>query len=279
MKKNKKSKKNNKLLKNFFFFLLKIPIYLIVFIAKSIIYLSKLIFKLISYLFLYSKRKIISNKSKKESTLKKSFKIILTESGSFNSFLNSISKKDSLIGLILGKRGSGKTAFAITLLENLQTITNKKFYAIGFDEKEMPHYIKVVKEISQIKNNSLVLIDEGGIMFSSRSSMSDANKFLSRLMLIARHKNITILFISQNSSNIDINVLRQSDFLILKSSALLQKDFERKVIQELYDKQKENFENFKKDKGITYIYSDNFKGFVSNSLPTFWKESISKSFR
>jgi hypothetical protein len=90
---------------------------------------------------------------------------------------------------------------------------------------------------------------------------------------------LSILFISQNSSNLDVNIIRQADFLVLKPSALLQKNFERKIIQEIYEKSSKGFEKFKEVKGLTYIYSDKFLGFISNSLPSFWSRGISKSFR
>ena len=150
---------------------------------------------------------------------------------------------------------------------------------MGFKESEMPSWIKVVKDVEEIENDSFVLIDEGGILFSSRNAMSNANKLLSGLILISRHKNLNILFISQNSSNLDVNILRQADFLVLKPSSLLQKDFERKIIQKLYEKTEDDFEKFKENKGITYIYSSNFTGFVSNLLPSFWGAEISKSFK
>ena len=69
---------------------------------------------------------------------------------------------------------------------------------MGFNPHEMPSWIQVVEEISHLGNNAFVLLDEGGIMFNSRNSMSNINKFLRELMLIARHKNLSILFISQN---------------------------------------------------------------------------------
>ena len=109
--------------------------------------------------------------------------------------------------------------------------------------------------------------------------MSAANQFLSDLILIARHKNLTILFISQNSSNLEVNILRQADFLVLKPSSLLQKEFERKIIQKMYEDTSAKFEKHKKVKGLTYIFSGDFKGFVANPLPSFWGQSISKSFR
>lgn len=207
------------------------------------------------------------------------FEVVEKEKGEYKKWFNNLVSSDSRIGVILGARGSGKTAFAVKLLENLYSKTKKKCYAIGFDENEMPSWIDVVSDISEINNNAFVLIDEGGVLFSSRNAMSNANKILSELILIARHKNLSILFISQNSSNLDVNILRQADFLVMKPSSLLQKDFERKIIQDVYEKTAKKFDKYKSKKGITYIYSDLFNGFVVNPLPSFWGTKLSKSFR
>ena len=206
-------------------------------------------------------------------------KVLDTVLGKYEKWIDKAYNSDSQIGIILGARGSGKTAFGIKFLENYHVKNKKKCFAIGFNKNDLPSWISGVKEVSEIENDSYVLIDEGGVLFNSRSSMSSANKLLSQLMLIARHKNISILFISQNSSNLEVNILRQADFLVLKPSSLLQKDFERKIIQNIYNKSKAGFEKFSSDKGLTYIYSGAFSGFVSNPLPSFWKENLSKGFR
>lgn len=207
------------------------------------------------------------------------FAVVKRDTGDLDKWENNFYSSDSKIGIILGARGSGKTAFGIKMLENSHVKTKKKCYAIGFDENEMPEFINVVQSAQQITNDSVVLIDEGGVLFSSRNAMTNANKMLSDLILISRHKNISILFISQNSSNLDVNIIRQADFLILKPSSLLQKDFERKVIGKIYDSLQNKFKKYQDTKGLTYIYSDQFRGFITSPLPSFWKTSISKSFR
>ena len=260
----------------------KIPGYLgkgILLLIKSPYYLGKGI-----YLLGKETNKKIKEKNiqkKREEILPKydKFEVLLKEHGDYENWEDKISKADSQIGIILGARGSGKTAFGIKLLENLYSKHKRKSYAIGFKEDEMPSWITAIENIEQLGNDSFVLIDEGGILFSSRESMSNANKFLSKLILIARHKNLSIIFISQNSSNIEVNVLRQADFLVLKPSSLLQRNFERKIIQKIYGEAEEHFQKFKDKPGLTHIYSDEFKGFVVNPLPSFWKTSISKSFR
>ncbi len=265
-----KKKKDDTLiyLGKFFWFILKIPYYLI----KGIYNLIKWCSNKINKNRNLNKRKSLTSKYEE-------FEIIQVFSGSYKKWIQEVYNSDSQIGIVLGSRGSGKTAFGIKLLENIHAKCKKKCYAIGFKEDEMPSWINVISDISQIENNSFILIDEGGILFSSRKSMSSANKILSDLILISRHKNLSILFISQNSSNLEINILRQADFIVLKKSSLLQKEFERKIIQKFYGETEKGFEKFKDVQGLSYIYANNFKGFISNTLPSFWKESISKSFR
>jgi len=149
---------------------------------------------------------------------------------------------------------------------------------LGFKSETLPNWIQVIKEINEIENDSVLLIDEGGIEFSSRKSMSGSNKLLSELLLISRHKNLSVLMITQSSSNLEVNAIRQADYLIMKPSSLLQKDFERKKIKEIYESVSQDFEDLKEDLGLTYIYGSNYAGFVSNSLPSFWDENVSKGY-
>src|SRR3989344_5336831 len=264
----KKKRVDNFSLWKFLWFLLKIPYY----IAKGIYNLIKWIYSL------FEKNKVLS---KRKSLIAKyeEFKVVQDIDGDYKKWIQDVCNSDSQIGIVLGSRGSGKTAFGIKLLENIHSKCKKKCYAMGFKEEEMPSWINIIFQISEIENNSFVLIDEGGILFSSRKSMSSANKILSDLILISRHKNLSILFISQNSSNLEVNILRQADFIVLKKSSLLQKEFERKIIQKFYEETLASFKKFDKIQGLAYIYSNNFKGFISNTLPSFWKEGISKSFK
>lgn len=204
--------------------------------------------------------------------------VVETLKGKYDSFWSKITTVDSLIGIVIGARGSGKSAISLSIAENLKG-TKKRFYALGFPNSSLPNWLIVVDNIDAIENDAFVIVDEGGILFSSRESMSDANKLLSDLLFIARHKNLSILFVSQNSSNLEINTLRQADFLIFKKSSLLQKNFERKIVAKIYEEYSEGFEKYKKNKGIALLYSDDFIGFIENELPSFWSVNVSKSFR
>ncbi|MDP3742361.1 MAG: zonular occludens toxin domain-containing protein, partial [Candidatus Micrarchaeota archaeon] len=183
----------------------------------------------------------------------------------------------SAVGIILGARGSGKSVLGMRLLENAKA-KGRKVQALGFASSSLPSWIECIDSIEKAKNNSFLLVDEGGITFSSRSSMGDANKLLSQLLFISRHKDLSVLFISQNSANIDVNAIRQADYLLLKKSSLLQLDFERKKIKEIYEQSSAGFAKYSAIDGVTFVYSDEFRGFIANGLPSFWSEGISKSF-
>ncbi len=286
MGKKKQGRPKDNFLLKILIFIVKLPHYLVLLLIKII----TLLWKAISFVFSHIKT-LISNMKKKDVEIKvkkkkeamtsnyEQFKLIETFAGDFSKWETKTAAAESKIGIILGARGSGKSAFGIKFLENIYAKTKKKCYAMGFKAEEMPSWIECVEDVSQIKNDAFILIDEGGILFSARDAMSQANKVLSDLILVARHKNLNILFISQNSANLDINILRQADYLVLKQNSLLQLDFERKKIKELYIEAKNDFERLKDTAGLTYIYSDLFRGFVSNTLPSFWSTNISKSFK
>jgi len=225
-----------------------------------------------------TKLKKVKGHSKPKDANFQEFRELKKKKGNLETFNNFLYDNKSTIGIILGARGTGKSAIGMSFLENFASKSEKKLYALGFKQSALPNWIKVVKSIEDIENNSVLLVDEGGIEFSSRSSMTNANKLLSDILLVARHKDLSVMFITQNSSNLEINAIRQADYLILKPSSLLQKDFERKKIKEVYESVDKDFETLKEDRGLTYLYSDKYCGFISNDLPSFWSEKVSKGY-
>jgi arsenate reductase-like glutaredoxin family protein len=260
------------------------------FIGKTLFFLLKLVFYypfqaivwLLIKLYLFIKRWRSNYKNNKDRPRQgaqvKFFHLIKTYKGNLKHFQKVLFTNKSTIGLILGARGTGKTALGMRLLENFKAETKKKIYALGFSKEALPEWITSIKGIEEIENGSVILMDEGGIEFSSRNAMSNVNKILSELLLISRHKDVSVIFITQNSSNLEINVIRQADYLLLKPSSLLQRDFERSKIKEIYEEVEEDFKKLKNEKGLTYIYSEDYRGFVSNTLPSFWGEKVSKGY-
>lgn len=205
------------------------------------------------------------------------FSQVHADDGNFDSFFNKLLKY-SLIVLITGKRGSGKTSLGMTLLSVLNS-SRRKCYAVGFDSSKLPGWIKKAKTIEDVPLNSAVLVDEGAIVYSSRDSMKESNKMLGKLMAIARHKNLSLLLIAQNSAMIDLNVLRLADVLLLKEPSLLQAEFERKALQKMYTRIEPLFKQVNDKEKHFYVWSDEFQGLLAYELPGFWNDSISRAFK
>ncbi len=222
----------------------------------------------ITYLFLKERPKKYIKKKEKSMPLFKEVELI---SGSLQAFTKSLIEL-SLIGVIIGRRGSGKTALALRIAEYLKDY--KEIYSMGISHT--PKWIKQVDDIKQVKNNSLLIIDEAALLLEARGSMRKINREISKLMAISRHKDLSLIIITQNSAMIDINALRLVDFLIIKMPSLLQFSMERSQLKKIIEKAKKYLESYK---GVQYSYiiSDHFEGVVSSSLPSFWEEKISKS--
>lgn len=205
--------------------------------------------------------------------------VIEVEGGNYDEFEDLVTENESTVGIIFGARGTGKSAMAMRIMEDVRARTGRKCMAMGFNGSALPNWIKTVDDMKDLENDSFIVIDEGGVLFSARDSMSDANKMVSTLLLIARHKNMSILFITQNSANMEINTIRQADYLLLKPSSLLQMHFERPVIGKIYESIEDKMKKYRKGyRGLTYVYSDNFQGYFNNGLASFWNEDISKNF-
>src|SRR3989344_5385304 len=102
--------------------------------------------------------------AKKLVEVKSYFSVKSTLQGSYDEFMDKFSNS-SLIMLIIGKRGSGKTALGMNFVE-LGRKLNKKSYVMGFKNSNLPGWIKKSDSLEEIPNNSLVLVDESGILYS-----------------------------------------------------------------------------------------------------------------
>lgn len=197
--------------------------------------------------------------------------------GSFEETSNKL-YNSSVIALIFGKRGSGKSALGFKILENIHSTTKRPCHVLGVEQEKVPKWISPIISMEQAEENSVVLVDESALSYSSRSSQSKANKELTNIMAIARHKNLTLLFVTQNTGLVDVNVLKLSDMLLIKEGSLLQLEMERPEIKKFYEKSSKIFKNLKGQKQkYTYIIDSDFEGAISHPLPSFWSDNLSKS--
>ncbi len=185
---------------------------------------------------------------------------------------------DSLIVLIFGKRGSGKSSLGFKCLENISSKTGRKCFALGVSPSKLPSWIGSVRNVENAPEGAIVLIDEGAISFGARDSMSAKNKELTKVMAVARHKDLSLIFVTQNTGFIDKNILALTDTLMIKEGSLLQIEMERPEVRKFYEKSEEQLKHMKGNKKkFVYVMDSDFEGIISYNLPSFWSDKLSKN--
>lgn len=191
-------------------------------------------------------------------------------------FIQALIKKSQTV-VILGKRGSGKSALGFYLLEQLKERTDKQLCTVGFPKKTP---FKNYDTIEEVPPSSIVLLDEGSIKWDARRSLTQENISMSNVLKIARHNEISTIFISQNSADIEVRTLRMADIFMLKEPSLVQEYFERSAIKRLYQYVKPAFGKIKSNHApYYYIISDALEGLFQFPLPKFWTNKISKAHK
>ena len=193
----------------------------------------------------------------------------------------SIIKHPSVI-LILGKRGSGKSVLAYWILELFRYSLTP--YVIGVPKcmvKLLPDWIGVEEDIENIPSGSIVLVDESHLLFNARDSQSAHNREISRIVNLARHKGLNLIFVTQEARHIEKNIVSSANVIVFKDLGVMQVGFDRPQLRTLTAKAKEAFITVQGNpRKWSYVYSPDadFEGFLENGPPTFWSNKLSRAY-
>jgi hypothetical protein len=184
--------------------------------------------------------------------------------------------------LILGKRGSGKSALGYRLLELFRY--KRSPYVLGIPEQAarlLPDCIGIVQNLAEIPPHSIVLIDEAHLPFSSRESFKAYNKQVSKFISLTRQKDLILIFVTQEARQADRNIASSADVFVFKQLGVLQLKFDRPELGKIAARAKQELDVIGSGKvRWSYVLSQDadFEGLVSNSLATFWNEALSCAF-
>jgi len=187
------------------------------------------------------------------------------------------------IVLILGKRGSGKTAFAFKLGEYVFAVHGCPVWLVGIPEEiaiYLPNWINIAQDVDQVDPGGFIIVDEAGLLYMAMRYQSDTNTQMRRLMGIARHRKQSLVFISQVAADVDKSVIRQADCSVFKQPNKMQPKNDRPEIREAAGLALKVFEPLSKDEKMrtAYIDDDDFTFVLQYDLPDYWREELSFAF-
>lgn len=198
--------------------------------------------------------------------------------------VNTIVFGKSKIIYIVGARGEGKTCLAFYLAEMIHSKRPKyKIYAVGEGiNKIYPEWIGYRDRMQDVPNNSFIILDEAAIRYAAREFYKDTNILLGKYLAIARHKGLSVLFITQHVGLIDINITRLRDIVIWKKSndySLREKGARSgRKEKQFWDLVRWNMQPRQVEEALfEYPAKKKFIKFRS-PLPSFWTEKMSTLF-
>ena len=188
---------------------------------------------------------------------------------------------ESILITICGKRGSGKTALTYWIAEQIHLrYPDKQICYVGGVGVVLPDFVTPIMDISEADTGAFVICDEAAILYPSRRSSSTMNVDNLKQMAVSRHKERTILYITQHSSALDISILRFTDVFLLKKISM--GDFGSEKSRREIVKSLDDYIMYLQPQDIseTLYLDDMFNAFLfKNELPSFWSEQLSKPYR
>ena len=203
-------------------------------------------------------------------------------------------KKIPTQGLVIinGHRGEGKSALGWWIAQEMHKRTKKQVATFGLAmaaRKLFPkrgigrggiNHVTTVDKVNRMKP-SIIIVDEAAFIAGSRDDMSSTNKEWLKLIAICRHKDHLLIFIHQQSRQLDVQIMMDADLVLMKRPTQLHIREARPSfapeIQEAYDL----FNRMRGDtKKKVYVvdYHYGAKAMLPAYMPTWWNSKVSKAY-
>ena len=187
----------------------------------------------------------------------------------------------SKIVYIIGARGSGKSATAFMLCSKVHDEIGRGVYYVSdsVNKSALPKWIRVIDNINEAPNGALAVIDEAAIQYNAREFMKKGHIDLTKMLAIARHKDIFLIFITQHTGLADKNIKRLRDMMIWKQSndySMAEQGSGNSKEHKFWQKVRSMMSP--RSKAECLFEFPAHKRFInfSHELPSFWNDALSK---
>lgn len=185
--------------------------------------------------------------------------------------------------LILGKRGSGKSALGYRLLELFRYFAQPYVVDVPKEARSiLPEWIGIASTLEDVPPKSIVLVDEAYLHYHARSSTSAEARAMSQILNLSRQREQTLIFVTQEARQVDKNIASSASAVIFKDLGILQLSFDRPELSGLAAQAREALGGVSGDRrrsSFVYAPDSDFIGLLSNELPSFWRSKLSHLYR
>jgi len=189
--------------------------------------------------------------------------------------------------LILGRRGSGKTALGHYLTERFSKEYSLLPAIVGLPSSKktlLPLDYVCPPSPADTPDDSIAVLDEGALATPARRSMSKINQLVISMLSLVRQRNQIIFFLYHFPRMVDVGILSYLDGVLIKEPSIWDVAYGQKgeLLPKLTIKAAELFESMDEDrrKRATFVSAPQakFEGILENPLPSYWSDEISKAW-
>jgi len=183
--------------------------------------------------------------------------------------------------VIVGPRNSGKSHLGQRLLD--QRRVRSAPYVLGPSSlrRLLPKEIGVVQRLEDVPHGAAVLIDEAYIAFGARISMTAAGRIIGQMVNLSRQRGWSLIFVTQDSRQLDVNVISQADVIAIKGVSEIGREYERRELRPFTERARPAFATIQGDqRPWTWVHSEKtgFSGLVRHEPASYWREALSNAF-
>ena len=126
-----------------------------------------------------------------------------------------------------------------------------------------------------------VFVDDAHLFYYAREWRGGGAKFLDFVARQRAHDGRTLIYTTQQSRVLDINLITMSSAIVFKKPSKLQIASERKLVREMFKKAKAELKTKDFDPAWAYVVADSdqgeFEGLVKVKTPTWFTHKMSKA--